>query len=335
MRTLFIGGTGNISTACTRLSLDKNIEVFHLNRGSHPEKAPLGVTTLKADGKNPDEIRRAVKGMQFDCVVQWVGYSPSQIEEDIEIFGGQTRQYIFISSASAYLKPLPHPVVTESTGLGNPFWEYSRNKIASEMLLEKAGIERGFPWTIVRPSHTYDDGLIPTNFGSRDYTVPQRIIDGREIIVHGDGQSLWTLTHASDFARGFVGLLGNPAAIQEAFHITSDEYLTWDMIFYTLGMALGYKPRMVHIPSDYIARMNPELGAPLLGERMYSQIYDNGKIRRLVPSFRTEITFNEGIRRSLAWLDTHPEMKIFDKKTDSEFDRILALWTKNYPKPAG
>jgi nucleoside-diphosphate-sugar epimerase len=203
------------------------------------------------------------------------------------------------------------------------------------MLLEKAGRQRGFPWTIVRPSHTYDDGLIPTNFGSRDYTVPQRIIDGREIIVHGDGQALWTLTHASDFARGFVGLLGNPAAIQETFHITSDEYLTWDMIFYTLGMALGYKPRMVHIPSDYIARMNPELGAPLLGERMYSQIYDNGKIRRLVPSFRTEITFNEGIRRSLAWLDTHPEMKIIDKKTDSEFDRILALWTKNYPKPAG
>ncbi|MFA6507001.1 MAG: SDR family oxidoreductase [Treponemataceae bacterium] len=331
MRVLFIGGTGNISNACTRLALQKGIEIIHLNRGNHPEKTPEGVRTLKGDGKNPSEVRVAVKGMKFDCVVQWLGYSPSQVEADIDIFGGNVGQYIFISSASAYLKPLPHPVVTESTRLGNPFWEYARNKIASEQLLEKAGAEKGFPWTVVRPSHTYDDGIIPTNFGMRDFTVPQRILDGREIIVHGDGQSLWTLTHSSDFAKGFVGLIGNPAAMGQAFHITTDEFMTWDALLLTLGQALGREPKMVHIPSEYIAAMNPEMGAPILGERRYTQMYDNSKIKRLVPGFRCDVNFTEGIRSSLAWFDAHPAAKVIDQKTEGEFNRILAKWHAAFP----
>ena len=192
---------------------------------------------------------------------------------------------MFISSASAYCKPLPHPVITESTPLGNPFWEYARNKIACERLLERAWEDSRFPYTVVRPSHTYDDGWIPTCFGSRDYTVARRMLDGKEIVVPGDGQSLWTLTHASDFARGFTGLLGNPTAIGQAFHITSDESLTWDSIHQTIGRGLGADPRIVHVPSDFVARVCPERGTSLLGDKAHSVIFDNAKIRRYVPGF--------------------------------------------------
>ena len=328
MRALFIGGTGNISLACTRRALEKNVEVIHLNRGTRPEKAPHGVTTLRADIRNADEVRRALGGMRFDSVIQWLGYLPEHVEADIARFRDRTAQYVFISSASAYRKPLPHPVITESTPLGNPFWEYSQNKIACERLLERAWEDSRFPYTVVRPSHTYDDGWIPTCFGSRDYTVARRILDGKEIVVPGDGQSLWTLTHASDFARGFIGLLGNPTAIGQAFHITSDESLTWETIHQTIGLALGASPRIVHVPSDFVARVCPERGKSLLGDKAHSAIFDNSKIKRYVPEFLATMPFAEGIRRSLAWLDAHPESKKVDAVIDGEYEKVLEAWRR-------
>jgi len=328
VRALFIGGTGNISLACTRRALEKNVEVIHLNRGTRPEKAPHGVTTLRADIRNADEVRRALGGMRFDSVIQWLGYLPEHVEADIARFRDRTAQYVFISSASAYRKPLPHPVITESTPLGNPFWEYSQNKIACEKLLERAWEDSRFPYTVVRPSHTYDDGWIPTCFGSRDYTVARRILDGKEIVVPGDGQSLWTLTHASDFARGFIGLLGNPTAIGEAFHITSDEFLTWETIHQTIGLALGAGPRIVHVPSDFVARVCPERGKSLLGDKAHSAIFDNSKIKRYVPEFLATMPFAEGIRRSLAWLDAHPESKKVDAVIDGEYEKVLEAWRR-------
>jgi nucleoside-diphosphate-sugar epimerase len=328
VRALFIGGTGNISLACTRRALEKNVEVIHLNRGTRPEKAPHGVTTLRADIRNADEVRRALGGMRFDSVIQWLGYLPEHVEADIARFRDRTAQYVFISSASAYRKPLPHPVITESTPLGNPFWEYSQNKIACERLLERAWEDSRFPYTVVRPSHTYDDGWIPTCFGSRDYTVARRILDGKEIVVPGDGQSLWTLTHASDFARGFIGLLGNPTAIGQAFHITSDESLTWETIHQTIGLALGASPRIVHVPSDFVARVCPERGKSLLGDKAHSAIFDNSKIKRYVPEFLATMPFAEGIRRSLAWLDAHSESKKVDAVIDGEYEKVLEAWRR-------
>jgi len=328
VRALFIGGTGNISLACTRRALEKNVEVIHLNRGTRPEKAPHGVTTLRADIRNADEVRRALGGMRFDSVIQWLGYLPEHVEADIARFRDRTAQYVFISSASAYRKPLPHPVITESTPLGNPFWEYSQNKIACERLLERAWEDSRFPYTVVRPSHTYDDGWIPTCFGSRDYTVARRILDGKEIVVPGDGQSLWTLTHASDFARGFIGLLGNPTAIGQAFHITSEEFLTWETIHQTIGLALGAGPRIVHVPSDFVARVCPERGKSLLGDKAHSAIFDNSKIKRYVPEFLATMPFAEGIRRSLAWLDAHSESKKVDAVIDGEYEKVLEAWRR-------
>ncbi len=328
MRILFIGGTGNISTACTRRALEHGLEVFHLNRGSRPEKVPPGVVTLRADMRNRVDTGRALAGLRFDVVVNWLGFTPDQVEADIALFRGRTAQYVFISSASVYRKPLPHPVITESTPVGNPYWEYARNKIACEQVLERAWEADGFPYTVVRPSHTYDDGWIPTCFGSRDYTIARRMLEGKAIIVHGDGQSLWTLTHASDFARGLVGLLGDPAALGQVFHITSDETLTWDAIHGAIGRALGVKPSIVHVPSEFIAAVCPARGASLLGDKTHSVIFDNAKIKRYVPGFRVEVPFVEGIRRSIAWFDDHPDAKTVDPQIDSECETVLAAWNR-------
>ena len=328
MKVLFIGGTGNISTACTKRALDKNIEVFHLNRGNRPEKVPFGVVSIKGDIGKPDEVRSALAGLRFDSVVQFLGFRPEQIETDIEVFSDLTRQYVFLSSASAYRKQSLHPVITESTPLENPFWEYSKLKIACEEVLVRAGRDRGFPYTIVRPSHTYDDGWIPSCFGSADFGIAWRMLEGREVIVPGDGQSLWTLTHASDFAKGLTGLLGNPAAAGEAFHITSDEIFTWDAIHIMIGAALGVRPRLVHIPSDYIARISPERAASLLGDKAVSSIFDNAKIRRFVPDFRPEVGFAEGIRRSVAWFDSRPERRIPNPAVNGEIENILGYWNR-------
>lgn len=330
MRVLIIGGTGNISAACTDEALRKGYEVFHLNRGSRPEKEKPGVKVLKADIRDKDAVKTAIGTLHFDAVVQFLAFRPEHVEADIEVFGGRTGQYVLISSCSAYQKPSLSPHITEETPLENPFWEYSRLKADCERVLtEKAGGDgtpAPLPWTIIRPSHTYDDGWIPGYFKSACWGTAWRIMEGKELILPGDGQSLWTLTHASDFAVGLIGLLGNPAALSEAFHITSDEHLTWEAIHTIIGEALGVAPRLVRIPSDFIARINPERGAGLLGDKAVSVIFDNAKIRRFVPEFAPKTRFAEGIRRSLAWYDAHPELKVPDPAMNAEIDAILERW---------
>jgi nucleoside-diphosphate-sugar epimerase len=328
MKVLFIGGTGNISTACTRRALAKNMEVFHLNRGTRQGRTPPGVTGLHADIRNPAEVRKALAGLRFDSVVQFLAFSPEHIEADMETFRSVTNQYVFISSATVYRRPGLSPVITESCPLGNPFWDYAQLKIACEQLLGGRGKETGFPYTIIRPSHTYDDGWILSQFVSTDFGISWRILKGLPIVVAGDGQSLWTVTHASDFAKGLVGLLGNPAALGEAFHITSGEFLTWDAINTMIGAALGVQPKIVHIPSEYIARVLPHRGAGLLGDKAHSLIFDNSKIRRFVPGFVPEIHFAEGVRRSVEWYNARPDLKVPNETLNAEFDKLLACWNR-------
>jgi nucleoside-diphosphate-sugar epimerase len=326
MKVLFIGGTGNLSHDCTLRALAKDMEVWHLNRGSTAAEAPPGVVRLRADIRDEAAASRALDGERFDAVVDFVAYTRGHIEEDIRLFRGRTRQFMFISSASAYRKPPVHHVISESTPLVNPFWQYSRDKIEGERRLEAEARETGFPYTVVRPSHTYGSHMIPTAFGSADFTVPKRLLDGRRVIVHGDGQSLWTLTHSRDFAVGLVGLLGNPAAIGEAVQITGDEALTWDAIHATIAVALGVEPKIVHVPSDFIAAADPDRGAHFLGDKTYSALFDCSKLKRLVPEFRTTVSFQEGMRESVAWYLADPSRQKVDPTIDVLIDRILAAW---------
>ena len=328
MRILFIGGTGNLSTACTDEALRRGMEVFHLNRGSQPGKTFPGVRTLRADIRDPAAARTALGTLEFDSVVQFLAFRPEQVEADLELFRGRTGQYILISTASAYRKPSLTPVITEDTPLDNPYWEYSRLKAACEKVLEEKAPAIAFPWTIIRPSHTYDSGWIPSCFGSAGYGIAWRMKEGREIVVPGDGQSVWTLTHSSDFAVGLVGLLGRRDALNEAFHMTSEEHLTWDAIHRIIGSALGIEPRIVHVPSDYIASLIPERGAGLLGDKAVSVLFDNSKIRSFVPEFAPRVLFAEGIGRSLSWFDAHPDLKKPDARMEGEMDVILDRWRR-------
>jgi nucleoside-diphosphate-sugar epimerase len=329
MKVLFIGGTGNLSRDCTLRALAKGMEVWHLNRGSNATETPPGVVTLSADIREEAAAARVLGSERFDAVVDFVAYTRGDIEEDIRLFHGRTRQFVFISSASAYRKPPVHHVISESTPLANPFWKYAQDKIECEKRLEEEARVAGFPYTTVRPSHTYGAHMIPTAFASSDFTVPKRLLDGRRVVVHGDGQSLWTLTHARDFAVGLVGLLGNPAAIGEAVQITGDEALTWDAIHATIAAALGVEPKIVHVPSDFIAAANPERGAHFLGDKTYSALFDCSKLKRLVPEFRTTVSFQEGIRESTAWYLADPSRQKVDPTIDAAIDAILVAWDRN------
>lgn len=326
MKVLFIGGTGFISTSVSRLALAKGLDLYLLNRGL--QKPDLsGAQSLTADIHQPEQVRAALRDLKFDVVVDWIAYTPEDIERDLAIFRGRTRQFIFISSASAYQKPPGHHVIRESTPLHNPYWEYSRNKIACETRLTRAGREEGFPVTIVRPSLTYGDANFPIALGGWGcYTLADRLKKGRPIIVHGDGSSLWFVTHAEDFARGFLGLVGNTQALGEAFHITSDEVLTWNQIYETIADALGVKANIVHLASDFIARISPPLTGPLLGDKTWSAVFDNSKIKAYVPGFEAVIPFREGIRRTLAWFDADKNRQRVDEVVNAELDRILAAY---------
>ena len=326
MKVLFIGGTGFISTSVSRLALAKGLDLYLLNRGL--QKPDLsGAQSLTADIHQPEQVRAALRDLKFDVVVDWIAYTPEDIERDLAIFRGRTRQFIFISSASAYQKPPGHHVIRESTPLHNPYWEYSRNKIACETRLTRAGREEGFPVTIVRPSLTYGDANFPIALGGWGcYTLADRLKKGRPIIVHGDGSSLWFVTHAEDFARGFLGLVGNTQAMGEAFHITSDEVLTWNQIYETIADALGVKANIVHLASDFIARISPPLTGPLLGDKTWSAVFDNSKIKAYVPGFQAVIPFREGIRRTLAWFDADKNRQRVDEVVNAELDRILAAY---------
>ena len=323
MKALFIGGTGNISTACSIEGIRNGIDLVHLNRGSRQTSVIEGVRSIHADIRDKEATTRALGTEEFDCVVDWIAFTPEHVEQDIELFAGRTRQFIFISSASVYKKPPADYVITESTPAYNPFWKYSQDKIACERRLIDEYELHGFPITIVRPSHTYGVGWLPTTFGSRDFTIPQRMLDGKKIVVHGDGQSLWTITHTEDFAKGFVGLMGHPRASGEIFHITSDEQPTWDQIHQTIAAALGVEARMVHVASETIAAISPKYGPGLLGDKMYSLVFDNTKIKRFVPGFQATVPFHRGVARSIEWLLADPSRQEIDAETDRLIDSII------------
>ncbi|MBD3241693.1 MAG: NAD-dependent epimerase/dehydratase family protein [Chitinivibrionales bacterium] len=329
MRVLFIGGTGNISTSVSRLAVERGHELYLLNRGNRDIDIP-GAKSITADINEPDKVRKALGDLRFDTVVNWIAFAPSDIERDIELFTGRTDQYIFISSASVYQKPATTHIITESTPLVNPHWEYSRNKIACEDRLMLELRERGFPITIVRPSLTYGDQLIPLviNSWNKSYTAVDRIKRGKKVIVPGDGNSLWTITHSDDFAKGFVGLLGNQRAIGHAFHITSDEVLTWNQIYNEVGRAVGVEPKIVHIASDTIAKFYPWEEGSLHGDKAVSAVFDNAKIKSFVPDFTATITWAEGMRRAIAWYEAEPGRIQIDDESNASWDKTIEAYER-------
>lgn len=330
MRVLFVGGTGIISSACARAALDRGIDLYLLRRGRTTRRAaPDGARLIQVDIGDRHGVERALGDLTFDAVANFIAFTPDQVERDVALFRDRALQYVFVSSASAYHTPPRRLPITESTPLHNPFWEYSRNKIACEELLVRAYREHEFPVTIVRPSHTYDQTLLPMHGG---WTVVERMRRGKPVIVHGDGTSLWTLTHHRDFARGFVGLLGNDGALGEAVHITSDEALTWNQIYEAVGRAAGVEPKLLHLPSEVIAAYDADFGASLLGDKAHSMVFDNTKLRRLVPSFRAEIPFSEGVREIIAWYDAAPERRVFDPNVDALFDQLVAARRRAMPE---
>jgi len=322
MKLLFIGGNGNISWNCTQEALKKGHEVWVLNRDSGSvmrRELSSEVRKLRADIGKPEELRQALKDLSFDVVADFICFTPEQAAQDVEIYGKICKQFMFISTASAYQKPLGAVPITESTPLKNPYWLYSRNKIACEDLFLKEYRDRDFPITIVRPSHTYDT-IIPAAMGSSGWTNTARIIAGKTTVLHGDGTTLWTLTHAEDFARAFTALLGNQGAIGHAFHITSDEWLTWRQISECVANALGAPPpKFKCVASEKIAEKNPDLGAGLLGDKSWCAIFDNSKIKSFAPGWQAKIPFREGIVRTLNWFMENENRR----KTNAELDKFL------------
>ena len=324
LRALFVGGSGIISSACTALALERGIELTLLSRGSTTARpVPDGVERLVADVRDPASVREALGDREFDVVVDWVAFTPEHVRTDVELFEGRTGQYVFISSASAYQTPASRLPIRESTPLRNPFWAYSRDKIACEDLLTEAYRERGFPVTVVRPSHTYDRTLVPFDAG---WTFVERMRQGKEVVVHGDGTSLWTLTHHTDFAKGFVPLLGHPRTLGEAFHITSDDVLTWDQVAHALAAAAGTQARIVHVPSDVIAAADEGWGASLLGDKAHSSVFDTTKLRQVVPGFAATVPFEQGAREIVAWHDEDPARRAVDPHHDGLMDALVERW---------
>jgi nucleoside-diphosphate-sugar epimerase len=321
-RILFIGGTGVISTACARRAIEQGFEVTLLNRGTTTDRpAPDGAQVLRADVRDVVAVREALAGNEFDVVADFLAFTPDHVQADLDRFAGRIGQYVFISSASAYQTPPARLPVLESTPLRNPFWQYSRDKIACEDLLTAAYREQGFPVTVVRPSHTYDPTLVPFDGG---WTAVDRMRRGVPIVVHGDGTSLWTLTHHTDFARAFVGLLANPHAVGDTFHITSDEALPWDQIAQILADAAGVTPRIVHVPSDAVAAEDPEWGAGLLGDKAHSMVFDNSKVKSAVPGWVATVPFAQGAREIVEWHDGDERRRVIDPALDAAMDRLVA-----------
>lgn len=321
MKILLIGGSGNISANCTLELLRQGHEVVHFNRGN-PGTYQFGqeVVQIQGDASNPADRKKLKEAGPFDVVANFIAFVPDQVKADLELFRGICDQYIFISSATVYEKPPSHYLITEDCRLSNPFWEYARNKIACEQLLSG---QDGLPYTIVRPSYTYGKSWIPVALTARSYSPVHRIKNGIPLIVHGDGESLWVNTHAIDFARAFAGLPGNPKAINTAFHITSDEVLTWNEIYRTLGRIVGQEPILTHIPSDFIHRHAPDWGDGLLGDKSFSVVFDNSKIKDAVPGWKAEISFEEGVRRSIEWFESDSERMRIDEAGEKLMDQIL------------
>lgn len=335
MRLLFIGGTGLLSSACSELAVQRGHELTLLNRASSKKyAAPHGAQVIRADVHDEHQALQALAGREFDAVVDFIAFTADDVERDLRLFRGRTAQFVFISSASAYEKPPRRYLITEETPLANPFWQYSRDKIACEQRLMRAFREEGFPVTIVRPSLTYGPSQIPLCIGSwvDPWTVPDRMLRGAEVVVPGDGTSLWVVTWNGDFARGLVGLLGKAQAIGEAYQITSDEVLTWEQIYLEVYRALGAEPRIVHASTDLIARYWPDAQGTLMGDKMHSAVFDNSKIKKLVPDFDCPVDWAEGVRRSIAWFRAHPEFQTIDEAMDRTMNEIVAANARALPR---
>jgi nucleoside-diphosphate-sugar epimerase len=326
MKALFIGGTGIISSAITKQLAEQGCELYLLNRGSRNAALPQGVHVIQADINDEDHVASLLEGHQFDVVADFIAFRPEQLERDFRLFQGRTKQFLFISSASAYQTPLSDYRITEGTPLSNPYWEYSRNKIACEQYLIDRYREDGFPITIVRPSHTYDERSIPLgvhgNKGS--WQVAKRMLEGKPVIIHGDGTSLWTMTHNSDFAKGFIGLMGNIHAIGESVHITSDETVTWNQIYEIIADALGVKLNAVHVSSHFLAAAGPyDFRGGLLGDKANSVVFDNSKLKRLVPQFVATTRLDQGIKETVRHILANPALQTEDPEFDLWCDRIV------------
>ncbi len=335
MKFLFVGGTGLISSACSELAVSRGNELFILNRSiSKKHPVPDGAVLLKGDVK-ADEIQlsKLLGEQRFDAVVDFIAFTVEDIERDLTLFSGRTDQFVFISSASAYQKPPKNYLITEETPLENPFWQYSRDKIACEERLMKAYREVGFPITIIRPSLTYGPSQIPFCVGSwqHPWTVIDRMKNGKDIIVPGDGTSLWVMTWNGDFAKGLVGLLGNKKAIGEVFQITSDEVLTWDQIYREAFTVLGIDPKIIHLPTELIAAYWPHAIGSLMGDKSNSVVFDNSKIKHFVRDFKCDVHWSDGLRKSIAWHMSHPRFQTVDKDMDDLFDKILVSYERAYP----
>jgi len=332
MKVLFIGGTGIISEGVSKLAIERGIDLYLLNRGQRNEFIPEGAKLLQGDIRNPEAVSKVIANHEFDVVVDWIAFTPDHVSLDIDLFKNKIGQYIFISSASAYQKPSSHYLITESTPLSNPYWQYSRDKIACEELLINEYRDNGFPIAIVRPSLTYGKTMIPASLNSwaQPWSIIDRMRRGKKIIVQGDGTSLWTITHNSDFAKGIIGLFGNPGTLGHAFHITSDEVLTWNQIYEYIGKAAGVKPDIIHIPSDFIIHLYPDQLGTLIGDKSESAIFDNSKIKRFVPDFVATIPFTAGIKKSVQWFEAHPERCTVDTEWEMFMDDTIARYQKAF-----
>ena len=326
-KALFIGGTGTISSAITRqLAAEGKWELTLLNRGNRNAEVPENVHILKADINDEASVAKLLEGTQWDCVCDFIGFVPEQVERDWRLFRGRTKQYMYISSASAYQKPAASPFITEGTPLVNPYWEYSRNKIACEDFLMEKHRSEGFPVTIIRPSHTYDERSVPIGVhgDNGSWQVLQRMLNGKPVIIHGDGTSQWTLTHNSDFAKGFIGLMGNPHALGNAFHITSDETLTWNQIYQTVADILGVELKAYHVSAEFLDAVGPyDFRGGLIGDKSCTVLFDNSKLKRAVPGFQATVRFEEGVRRTIENILAHPELQRPDRVFDAWCDRVI------------
>ena len=336
MKALFIGGTGTISTAIVRkLAADPAWEVSLINRGNRADVIPGNVNLIKADISDEEDVKKKLEGMYFDVVGEFIGFTVNQVERDYRLFKDKTNQYIYISSASAYHKPASDYLITEGTTLANPHWEYSRNKIACEEFLMKKYREEGFPVTIVRPSHTYDERNVPLGVHGKKgfYQVIKRMQEGKPVIIQGDGTSLWTLTFNEDFAIGYIGLMGNTHAIGEAFQITGDETLTWNKIYENIAEALNVKLNAYHVSSEYLSAVGDKYGydfeGSLIGDKAVSVVFDNSKLKRIVPDMKTNIPFNRGVRIALDYVLSHPECQVEDPEFDAWCDKVIDTLEKS------
>ncbi len=334
MKALFIGGTGLISTAVSERAIQKGWDITLLNRGTRSQFVPEGARVIQCDINDEKAVREKLGNETFDVVVEWIAFHPDRVEKDIELFSGRTAQYILISSGAAYARPMRRYLIDESHPLNNRYWQYGRDKRMCEDVCMKAHRELDFPITIVRPSLTYGLTQIPFAMGSwnKPWSLVQRMLDGKPIVCHGDGTSLWSMTHNSDFAKGFVGLMGNRQAIGEAFHIVTDEVLTWDEIAYTIGDAVGVKPTIVHMSADQIARFMPDELGDLLGDKSSSVVYDCTKIKRLVPEFVCTTPFAVGVRQSIEYFKAHSELQQIDEEWNRNIDALIAADALVYPK---